>query len=291
MVIIKIMGGLGNQLFQYALAEKMKSLGYEVKLDISYFSESIEGDTRRICYADLFPQLNVKYASYKEIIRCKEQSLPKRIKRKICRAGSSVYMEENCGFQQDIFQYKKRDDNYLIGYWQSEKYFKDIKETIQESFSLDFLLLSDRNAELKNYLEEEESVAVHIRGGDYLKKENNKIWGGICDKEYYRKSIDYMQEYLRNPVFYVFTNDMDHSEQILELERIPHIFVDWNSEEEGYIDLYLMSLCKHQIIANSSFSWWGAWLNKNNEKIVLVPDRWRNDENDEDIYCSGWLKI
>lgn len=285
------MGGLGNQLFQYALAEKMKSLGYQVKLDISYFSENIEGDTKRKCYADLFPQLNVEYASDKEIIKCGEQPLLKRIKRKICRTGSPIYMEKNCGFQQAIFQYKKWDDNYLIGYWQSEKYFKDIKEIIQESFSLDFLSLSDRNEKLEKRLREKESVAVHIRGGDYLKKENNEIWGGICNKEYYRRSIEYMWGHLNKPIFYVFTNDMEHAKQILELESVPHIFVDWNGEEKGYIDLYLMSLCKHQIIANSSFSWWGAWLNKNTEKIILAPDRWRNYGKDEDIYCSGWLRI
>lgn len=285
------MGGLGNQLFQYALAEKMKALGYEVRLDISYYSESAEGDTRRKCYADLFPQLNVEYASNNEIIRCKEQSLLRRIRRKICRGSSSVYMEPGYEFQEDVFQFRKWDSKYLIGYWQSERYFKDMKEIIQKKFSLDFLILNDRNEKLKNHLAEEESVALHVRGGDYLKKENNEIWGDICNKEYYRKSIDYMQEHLHNPVFYVFTNDIEHAEQILRLVNVSHIFVDWNSEEEGYIDLYLMSLCKHQIIANSSFSWWGAWLNKNAEKIILAPDRWRNDGKNEDIYCSGWLRI
>lgn len=291
MVIIKVMGGLGNQLFQYALAKKMKFLGYEVKLDISYFSESIEGDTRRRCYAELFPRLDVECASDKEIVRCREQSLPKRIRRKICGGGSPDYMEKNCGFQQDIFRYKKWDDKYLIGYWQSEQYFMDIRETIRESFSLDFLLLSDRNEKLKNCMGEKETVAVHIRGGDYLKRENNEIWGGICNKEYYKKSIACMREHLNNPFFYIFTNDREYAEQLLDLEGIPHIFVDWNSEEEGYIDLYLMSLCRHQIIANSSFSWWGAWLNKNTDKIILAPDKWRNDENDEDIYCQGWLRV
>lgn len=286
------MGGLGNQMFQYALAEKMIMLGYQVKLDTSYFSEDTTGDTKRECYLGFFPKLHIERASDKEIKKCMRHTLWGRIKGKVYGNGSSIYMENGYGFHEEIFQHSKWNNKYYIGYWQSEKYFSDIENTIYDKLSFDFLKLDDKNEELKKHIKSKNSVAIHIRGKDYLKKENSKTWGGICNKEYYKKSISYMQKHLDDPYFYIFTNDMEWAKQILELIDIPsHLFINWNSEEKGYIDLYLMSLCNHQIIANSSFSWWGAYLNKNAEKVVLAPDRWRNEENSEDIYCESWLRL
>ena len=128
-------------------------------------------------------------------------------------------------------------------------------------------------------------MSVHIRRGDYLE---NPMYGGICTEEYYKKAIDYIKQRVENAKFYLFSNDMPYVQDRFRGEEF--VYVENNSEDKGYIDLYLMSLCKHHIIANSSFSWWGAWLNAAKSKIVVAPSIWLTNAPARDVVPDTWIR-
>lgn len=135
-------------------------------------------------------------------------------------------------------------------------------------------------------------VSIHIRGGDYItSKKDNALFGNICTSNYYKNAIEHIKNSLKDPIFLIFTNDKDYAVQLLNGESFQ--IVDWNNGKESFRDMYLMSLCKHNIIANSSFSWWGAWLNQNDSKIVIAPNRWFNDSgiDQNDITPNNWIKV
>jgi len=139
-----------------------------------------------------------------------------------------------------------------------------------------------------------ESVALHIRGGDYLNNLNAGTFGGICTKEYYCKAIEYIAQKIKNPKFYIFTNDKEYAKKIVNAvldstgESINYQFVEGNDESHAYIDLVLMSKCKHHILANSSFSWWGEYLS-DQSGITIAPSKWTNDSDNKDIYRENWV--
>jgi len=181
---------------------------------------------------------------------------------------------------------------YLDGYWQSEEYFKDIRKTILKDFEIK-KSLSEKNLEIEKRISQTNSISIHVRRCDYVNDPvTNKIHG-TCNVEYYLKAVQLMKEKVSDPHFYIFSDDSDWaSENIVfngKKEYIKH-----NIGNDSCFDIYLMSLCKHNIIANSSFSWWGAWLNQNKEKIIIAPDRWFVDEEMNDkckIVPSEWIKI
>ena len=131
-------------------------------------------------------------------------------------------------------------------------------------------------------------MSVHIRRGDYVKLQG--IYGNICTTEYYKKAIELINQIVEQPTFFFFSNDMKWTRDTFG-EKNNYFYVEENDEDKGYIDLRLMSVCKHQIIANSSFSWWAAYLNNNLEKKVICPSRWINAKETPDIYCDGWTLI
>lgn len=133
------------------------------------------------------------------------------------------------------------------------------------------------------------SVSVHIRRGDYLAPENNLVYGNICTLEYYHKAILYIREHIEGATFFLFTNDTDWVHENLYEEGM--VIVDCNQGTDAIYDMYLMSQCDANIVANSSFSWWGAWLNQKNDKIVLAPHKWRNRHDVRDMICEDWIKI
>ena len=187
---------------------------------------------------------------------------------------------DSIAFDSRIFQMK---DVYLSGYWQSEKYFMDIKDKIREAFTFD-----DKNEcdmAIKNLICSTESVAVHIRRGDYV---NNKLHGNICGVQYYKNAIAFIREKIKEPKFFVFSDDIEWCETNLNLEDA--VMVRGNTGINSYLDMYFMSLCKHNIIANSTFSWWGAWLNANPYKKVAAPSQWFNLSNSPvgDIIPTEW---
>ncbi len=287
MVIVKIYGGLGNELFQYALYRKLQSLGKEVFCDIQMLEPIRQKNWPTI---DIFPNINIPVAGEENRKKFGDvsRSIPARFRRKLRRKKSHVYEERKPKhFQPEVFE---MNQVYLEGYWQSERYFSDIREQLLKDFS--FPSVTDRrNQELVSKMEKEISVSVHIRRGDYLEGKNREIYGGVCTDTYYHNAVSYFKKKYPDAHFYFFSNDPAWVTG--RYQGIDMTVVDWNQGINSYWDMYLMSKCNHNIIANSSFSWWGGWLNCYKNKEVIAPMFWFNPQYNtaEDIVCREWIKI
>jgi len=295
MIIIRMTGGLGNQMFQYALYLKLKSMGRDVKFDDK--TEYELSNARPI----MLWAFGIDYpkASKEEINQMTDGFLylSHRIRRKIFGRKSLEYQENSCNYDGQIL---KKEQAYLTGYFQSEKYFKEIESDVREAFTFHPSIFENIDADLKKKInayekeiEENLSVSIHIRRGDYL--ENSEVYGGNCTAEYYEKAIHIIKDKFPQTVFFVFSNDDAWAQEwCKEQEKeqgLRFVPVTDTPEELGYLDMYLMSKCKHHIIANSSFSWWGAWLNASPDKMVLAPARWFNNQTCYDIYTKEMMKI
>lgn len=289
MVIVKIIGGLGNQMFQYAVG---KSLAIQnktsLKLDIGAFK-------RYKLHDYMLDKLNIKaeIATDKDLKKIFGLSIirffyrvPKLgllIKRK------SIHKEKGFNFDKKLLNLKG-ENIYLNGYYQSEKYFSDIESIIRQDF-VPIKELSGKNATMADLITKTNSVSIHVRRGDYVSNPTTNSIHGTCSIDYYKKAIEIIAEKNNDLVFFIFSDDCDWARNNIEINYKKY-FIDFNGREKCYEDIRLMSLCKHNIIANSSFSWWGAWLNSNLNKIVVAPSRWFNvDRNSVDIIPESWVKI
>ena len=278
MIIIQMAGGLGNQMFQYALYRQLISMGKNVKMDDEAGFK--EDEQRNPALAPF--GITYERASRKEIIRMTDASMfpLARIRRKLFGRHSHSYFEENKRFQAKIFDW---DNMYLEGYWQSEKYFPDVAETLKKEFSPESVGgLATQAKERLQEIKQAQAVSIHVRRGDYLLPQNQKLFGGICTEHYYEKAMKTIADNHPDVTFYLFTNDSEWAKGWLEKPyRIK--LVEWAGAKD-YELLTLMSRCKHNILANSSFSWWASYLNKNPDKMVIAPDKWLNGWNCSDIY-------
>lgn len=293
MKIVKIIGGLGNQMFQYAfyLAIKKSCKSEKVLIDLHCFNGyklhygfeiyEIFGFPKTLPCASLlevakiaYPYPNFKTWKYGKHI------LPARPTMFV--ENKHMQYEENC-------LTSTLDKNcYYDGYWQNEKYFENIKDEIIKTFK--FPELDQENMQLGKQLQSCVSVSMHVRRGDYL---TDPLFRGTCKLEYYKKAIKYIEEKVSPELFCIFSNDIEWCKQeITPLINSAKIkFVTWNKGKESFRDMQLMSLCKHNIIANSSFSWWGAWLNRNKSKIVIAPQLWYAKDKYESPVCQSWHKL
>jgi len=181
-------------------------------------------------------------------------------------------------------------DSYLRGYWQSEKYFHETAPAIRRDFTFKNPLLKE-NAELAAQMRQVNAVSLHVRRGDYVKNPKTAATHGLCSLDYYQAAIRYISDRVEQPFFFIFSDDITWVKNHLAI-HFPCRYVDHNHGAESYNDMHLMSLCRHYIIANSSFSWWGAWLNSHKEKIVVAPQRWFvNDNNVQDLFPYGWVPL
>ena len=295
MIIVEFKGGLGNQMFQYAFYEKLNQMGKNVKGDIVSFYHSVMNDssgayrnvTMRKFELELFPNICIEQAEagIREKYERKARNIINRIVGKLIYYRRKVYRERNLNFDSNVYKLK---DGYLSGYWQSPKYFADIRQVLLEKFTFPELE-GDINKEYLKKIRESNSVSIHVRRGDYLTQENKRLFGDICTLEYYGKAIQYFEHKYQDVVFFVFSNDIEWAKENLKMRRA--IIVEGNEKENAYKDMYLMTQCKHNIIANSSFSWWGAWLNQNPNQEVIAPSKWINIEDVKDIWCENWMKM
>lgn len=285
---IIIMGGLGNQMFQSALYLANKDKYKELYVDLSWFDRNNSHNGYEL--ENIFnlkkelKEITAKesYFNYKKNIISK---ILFRIKRKIM---VSKVMNDKFIYEEDFLM--KTSSSYYIGYWQSEKYFSDSKELIKKVFTFPEIL-DEKNSNLLNLINDRESVSIHIRRGDYI---GHPELDGLAPLDYYEKSINYIKERVENPIFLIFSNDIEWCRENFKNIKNDFVYIDWNTKENSFRDMQLMSLCKHNIIPNSSFSWWGAWLNQNPEKIVIAPEKWFNDISKipyEDIIPKSWIKI
>jgi hypothetical protein len=291
MIIIRLNGGLGNQLFQYALGRYLAHLHkIQLKLDIRWFEKGIR-------------DYELKYFNVQESIATQEEinvttkmttSLVNRFQRNIIDPflpyyKRSIVEEQTNSFDKNLFHSKS--DVYIKGYWQSEKYFLDIEDQIRRDFTFKYEL-DHRNKDLSNKIKACNAVSVHIRRGDYVFNPEYAKKYGACSIDYYQKSYSLLKSKLEQPYFFIFSDDIQWVENNINFFH-PCVYVSHNTGQNSYKDLQLMSLCKHNIIANSTFSWWGAWLNDNPDKLVIAPKKWSNDinTNTKDIFPKSWILL
>lgn len=294
MIIIKISGGIGNQFFQYAFAKALEfRRGIEVKIDRSHFDMQNKNITKRIFLLDNF-KLSLKIAKREDFKKIGVPFPPEngfwgKIKKAIFKVeeyfrpdGNKKIIEDTTfGFDDSIF--KIRDNSYVSGIWPSPRYFKSIEDIVFKDIMLKNHL--SKNAEFfLGKIQEYNSVSIHIRRGDYLKYPNKF---GLCSLEYYEKAVEKIKQSVISPVFFVFSDDINYAKENLKIGH--NVFYVSGLDVEDYEELVLMSKCKHNIMANSTFSWWGAWLNKNRNKIVIAPKMLRKDDkNTSDFIPQEW---
>lgn len=284
MIIVRIQGGLGNQMFQYAYAKTSSLNGFDVKLDISNFETyKLHGGYWLDKYS-----IDLKIASKNEIGKVyKNRALFQFWNRTITK---KIRKEKSLSFDTSMQDIK--DGTYAYGYFQTERYFLHIRNIIL----LQFVIKNENSKYTDNMANKimslEVACSLHIRRGDYVSdRKSNKIHG-VCDLEYYKKAMKILNDKYENITYIVFSDDIAWSKE--NLASINMIYVDSKENRMPHEDIYLMSLCQHNIIANSSFSWWGAWLNTNDKKTILAPKIWFTDETKNklsDIVCPKWKRI
>ncbi len=292
MIIQKINWWLWNQMFQYTFIKALSlKNSVDFKLDISWFEQY---KLHKYCLE--FFNIEKKYCSKNEIPFYENINSNNKyinfalIKFKwICKnLNKNNFVEKQFNFDKDFLNIKNW---YVEWYFQTEKYFIDFENEIRKDFEF-IIPPSEKNKEIIEIIQSSNSVSIHIRRWDYITNSSANSFHGTCDLDYYRKAIELIKAKIENPTFFFFSDDINWVKENLQLEEKSY-YVDWNNADTNYEDMRLMSLCKHNIIANSSFSWWWAWLNKNKEKIVIAPNKWFNDDktNYSDIIPKKWVKI
>lgn len=285
-VLIYFSGGLGNQLFQLALLNAYSCEGKKTVIDVTYYDNSGVMD---FCLRDAFelPDITILDKAISD----------NTLKKKIWNSNDSgkylIYKEPT------IFEEKSKEADpsilkitggYIKGTFQSYYFVKHYKDSL-------FKLLKFRSVPkevLEKFSEikkEYNIVSVHIRRGDYLTERNNRIYGNICTEYYYRSAMNYILNHVQNVLFCFFSNDMDYVKKTYQGKNCVYFDKDDIENYKDWYDMYLMSRCTHNIIANSTFSWWGAMLNQNEEKIVIAPGKWVNGCEYLDIYPEEWITI
>ena len=300
MIAVNVNAGLANQMFHYAFGRGLINKGYDVFFDQINFRYRKEWIFENIRLQDAFPNIEIKEmpkGKFKWICIHETNKVSKGLRLIMINfhnlIGDEKYIfETDYGYISDI-EGKITKNCILKGFWQSEKYFAHCKDDIRKQFS--FLPFDEKkNIAIMNKMEKENSVAIHLRkGADYLQSE--LMGKGLCGVEYYIKAIEYIKQNVDNPVFYVFTDNPEWVKN--NLPKFDYILVDWNevAGKKNFRDMQLMSCAKHNIIANSTYSWGGAWLNPNPNKIVIGPTKFFNPINkffsSSDIMCEDWVRI
>jgi len=291
MIIVKLQGGLGNQLFQYALGKTIeKKYNKEVKFDVSSFV-SQKKFTPRAYLLNKF-KTEIKIASDKEITKTKYTfGIFSRISCSTKKAlNKFIFKKYHISYEPDFLEsIKNKDSACLEGYWQSFRYVEPCIDELRK----ELVLKDDQSVLFKNTTEEilkGESVAVHIRRGDYL---NAGADLSVLDISYYEMAHNFLSQKLKNIHYYIFTDDVVWAKEnllFLGEENVTYISGLGLSDYEEFL---LMAKCKNVIIANSSFSWWGAMLNDYKDAIIVCPKDWRNAllENDEHLCPERWVRI
>lgn len=287
------MGGLGNQMFQYALGRRLSLLRKtEVKVNVSFLNDKSLNHTLRKLELDVFAG-DIPIATQTELDKFLtiQQSKSKKYIRHMLPFVFPYYSitESTHEYNKEILNSAK--NSLLTGYWQTEKYFLPIQDTIKKDFTFKKPLEGLNKAHAIE-MAKSNSVSMHIRRGDYIHKPETRQFHGNCTPEYYAAALQSIKAKVGDVHLYIFSDDIAWVKSNMQFD-VPANYIENNTGEDSYIDMQLMSLCKHNIIANSSFSWWGAWLNNNPGKIVVAPARWFNDNsvNIKDVIPETWHKL
>ena len=292
MIIVKLQGGLGNQMFQYAFAAILaQKNSTKVYIDKTFFSRKKQiGFTPRNFELHVF---NNTYheASKKHLTLFYKWSFLNKIKKRLNLNYPKIFNETFFGFNKLALNIKP--PVYLNGYFQSVKYFSGFELMIKDLFSFSPNSLDMLNKGLLSKIKNTNTISVHIRRGDYVEDKVTKKFHGSCSLKYYFKAIKLLTELYKDYTLVFFSDDADWVKEQFESLSHPKIFVDNNKGENSWKDMMLMSSCTHNIIANSSFSWWAAWLNENSEKTVVAPKKWFASINldTKSLLPDEWIKL
>lgn len=288
MIIAKISGGLGNQIFQYAAGRSLAiANNCELKLDLSWFELfKLHNGYELSRFA-----IKAEIANTNEVFQLVryQSRWVKALRKRIGLSNKAHFVEYGFSFCPDFM--KLTQPVYIDGHWQSYKYFESISPIICTELE-PINQLSDASLRIAEKITKVDAISVHVRRGDYLaNKAINKVHG-VIEVDYYMKAIQRIRKTIPSPHFFVFSDDLEWAINNLGLQD-EGTFVSHNKGASSYEDMRLMNLCKHNIIANSSFSWWGAWLNQNKNKIVIYPKKWFNDpsKNISDLTPVTWISI
>ena len=294
MIIVKLIGGLGNQMFQYATGRKLAlERGVELKFDKGNLGAEVQpGVTPRDLEINL---LNTKFvlATEEEILYFKKLNsnvLSRVFQRNFPFLLNRIYFAESGSSYMESIS-KLPGSAYLDGFWQSERYFSQIRNVLLEEFQ-PTQNLSETNQKLLSQIENTNSISLHFRRGDYVTNKEANNYHGLINLSYYQNAVERVAEKVKDPEFFVFSDDPDWVKENFKIS-FPIHFISENTGSKAIFDLLLMSKCKHNIIANSSFSWWGAWLNTNEEKQVIAPKNWFKDPSAKnvDLLPSSWIQM
>lgn len=295
MIVVKLIGGLGNQLFQYAAGRALATYHKtELMLDISHLKLISNGAyTQRKFELDRF-NINAAIVNEEEVLKSFDFTQNKfitRLKKLSPRLFSKmIFNEHHFNFHSEFLRLP--EDTYLNGYWQSERYFNSFRDklmaeiTLKEPMSSAALLVDKKIINVN-------AVSLHVRRGDFVSLKSANHFHGYLEIDYYKLAIEQIKNKVADPNFFIFSDDLDWCKKNLD-------FIEQKEFVEGKAngistqeELILMSHCKHNIIANSSFSWWGAWLNQNKSKTVIAPKNWFADKkiNTNDLIPTNWIKI
>lgn len=309
-LIVKLKGGLGNQMFQYAfyLALKKNNPNANIKLDITQqdikcveevkldilYGKNVKKWKQRNIYFELDKVFGIDIdniiATKSELYKIKYRTslfygILGKILAKFIGKSKNYIRYPHAVFIPEMLNPTK--NTIYNGFWQSEKYFFEIKNEIRAIYN-NFQV--DKNDvkinEVLSLIKNNCSVSLHIRRGDYINSETGDD-SLCCDINYYKQGIEIIKNNVENPIFFVFSDDIQWCKNNFDGN---FYYIDFNKNKNSYVDMFLMSNCKHNIIANSSFSWWGAWLNNNPNKIVIYPDKWSLNLF-TDIAPNSWIKI
>lgn len=291
MIIIQVAGGLGNQLQQYALYRKFVRMGKEARLDLSWFDEVKQNNgeakvTSRNLEITCFDRLVYETCTREEKEKLTgSDGLLGKLRRKLL-PSTIHWFHESKMYHPEILSF---EDMYLSGYFACEKYYSDILYDLREKIQFP-PSVNPLNLEMAQEMRECTSVSVHVRRGDYLNEENKAMFGNICTDAYYRKAMEIIKEEVPDAHFYLFSDDVSYVKEKYQGDEFT--VVDFNHGKDSFYDMWLMSNCKHNICANSTFSFWGARLNGNEGKIMIRPTIHKNSqvfhkEEMEELW-KGW---
>ena len=291
MDIVRFKGGLGYQMFQYALVEALRNRKRDVRCNLGFYRKWPEAAP--FVLNQIFHEIHLQEVDDYVFEEIDERW--KRVKQdaklfedaNMNKSGRFFYVEEkDCVYEKEVFQ---TTNCVFVGYWQTELYFNNIRDILLKDYKFPY---GEEKLEYFKYkfLNGDTYVAVHVRRGDYLN--NPQLWGNLGNSGYYQKSIEMIQDRIPDAQLVFFSNDMLWVKQNLKYENAIYMEHAMFDDYKDWYDMELMSCCTHNIIANSSFSWWGAWLNQNSNKMVIAPERWFFDRTNQDDICpNDWIRV
>ena len=289
MNIVQIHSGLGNQMFQYAFYLALKHRRPDTKIDASVYQHrpSHNGyELERIFTIHPDHATTADRDQLADVSKDLFSVIRRALGWKKHTTGQVVLEPDPAkGWCPEMLHV---ENSYLLGYWQSEHYFEEVADQVRQAFHFR-LPLPPADEALAQQIQSTRSVSVHVRRGDYLKKRRVEDYN-VCSENYYRRAIKAIQAQVKQPVFYVFSDDPDWCKAQAFFPS-DTIFVSGHEGPDAYLDMQLMSLCRHHIIANSSFSWWGAWLGQDQDTVTIAPNTWFRNRPRPDILPSNWMTI